>query len=47
MFPETQIEELDEQISHLLKQVNQVVAAIPGIGYTLSAIIISEIDDIN
>ena len=47
MFTETQIEELDEQISHLLKQVNQVITSIPGIGNTLGAIIVSEIGDIN
>jgi len=40
MFLEAQIEELDEQISHLLHQVNQVIATIPGIGYTLGAILI-------
>lgn len=43
MFLENHIEELDEQISHLLKQTN----SIPGIGDTLGAIIISEIGDIN
>ena len=47
MFLETQIEELDEQISHLLYQVNQVITTIPGIGDTLGAIIVSEIGDIN
>lgn len=47
LFLETQIEELDEQISHLLKQTNQVITTIPGIGDTLGAIIISEIGDIN
>ena len=47
MFTETQIEELDEQISHLLKQVNQVITSIPGIGETLGAIIVSEIGDIH
>jgi len=47
MFIETQIEELDEQISHLLKQTNQVITTIPGIGDTLGAIIVSEIGDIN
>jgi transposase len=47
MFLETQIEELDEQISHLLHQANQVITTIPGIGDTLGAIIISEIGDIN
>lgn len=47
MFTETQIEELDEQIAHLLKQVNQVITTIPGIGNTLGAIIISEIGDIH
>jgi len=47
MFLETQIEELDEQIAHLLRQTNQVITTIPGIGDTLGAIIISEIGDIN
>lgn len=47
MFLETQIEELDEQISHLLHQMNQVITTIPGIGDTLGAIIVSEIGDIN
>lgn len=46
-FTETQIDELDEQISHLLKQVNQVITTIPGIGDTLGAIIVSEIGDIH
>ena len=46
-FTETQIEELDEQISHLLKQVNQVITTILGIGNTLGAIIVSEIGDIH
>ena len=47
LFLENQIDELDEQISHLLKQTNQVITTIPGIGYTLGAIIISEIGDIH
>lgn len=47
MFTEAQIEELDEQISHLLKQVNQVITTIPGVGDTLGAIIVSEIGDIH
>lgn len=47
MFLENQIEELDEQIAHLLKQVNQVITTIPGIGDTLGAIIVSEIGDIH
>ena len=47
MFTEGQIEELEEQISHLLHQTNQVITTIPGIGDTLGAIIISEIGDIN
>lgn len=47
MFLENQIEELDEQISHLLKQVNQVITTMPGIGDTLGAIIFSEIGDIH
>ena len=47
LFLENQIEELDEQISRLLKQTNQVITTIPGIGDTLGAIIISEIGDIH
>jgi Transposase and inactivated derivatives len=47
MFAEAQIEELDEQIAHLLKQVNQVITTISGIGETLGAIIVSEIGDIH
>jgi len=46
-FTETQIEELDKQISYLLKQTNEVITTIPGIGDTLGAIIVSEIGDIH
>ena len=46
-FLENQIEELDEQISYLLHQTNQVITTIPGVGDTLGAIILSEIGDIN
>ena len=46
MFTESQIEELEEQISYLLHQTNQVITTIPGIGDTLGAIIVSEIGDI-
>jgi transposase len=47
LFIENQIEELEEQISVLLKQTNQVITTISGIGETLGAIIVSEIGDIN
>ena len=47
MFSENQIEELEEQISLLLHQTNQVITTISGIGDTLGAVIVSEIGDIN
>lgn len=47
MFSENQIEELEEQISLLLHQTNQVITTISGIGDTLGAVIISEIGDIH
>ena len=47
MFLESQIEELDEQISYFLHQINQVITTIPGIGDTLGAILVSEIGAIN
>ena len=47
IFLEKQIDELEEQITLLLHQTNQVITTIPGIGDTLGVIIISEIGDIN
>ena len=46
-FIEKQVEELETEISKLLKQTNQVITTISGIGNTLGAIIVSEIGDIN
>jgi len=47
IFIEKQIEELEIEIASLLKQTNQVITTISGIGDTLGAIIVSEIGDIN
>ncbi|EGO62977.1 IS110 family transposase, partial [Acetonema longum] len=47
IFLETQIEELEEEISLLLKQTNTYITTIPGIGDTLGSIILSEIGDID
>jgi len=47
VFIESQIEELENEISTLLNQANQVITTITGIGDTLGAIIISEIGDIH
>jgi transposase len=47
LFIEKQTEELEVEISALLKQTNQVITTIPGIGETLGAIIVSEIGDIH
>ena len=47
VFLESQIEDLEKQISTLLHTANQVITTIPGIGDTLGAIILSEIGDIN
>ena len=46
-FLEGQIEELEEQISLLLKQTESHITTIPGIGDTLGAIILGEIGDIH
>jgi transposase len=46
-FIESQITELESEISSLLHQTNQVITTIPGIGETLGAIIVSEIGDIH
>ena len=47
IFLETQIAELDKEISTLLKQLHSFITTIPGIGDTLGAIIVSEIGDIH
>jgi len=47
VFIEKQIEELEKEISTLLRKTNQVITTIPGIGETLGAIIVSEIGDIH
>lgn len=46
-FTEIQLDELEEQISHLLHETDQYITTIPGIGDVLGAIIISEIGDIH
>lgn len=42
-----QIEKCDLQIKSIMDKVDSVILSIPGIGYTLGAIILSEIADIN
>lgn len=46
-FLEKQLAELEEQITLLLSQTNDVITTIPGIGEVLGAVIIGEIGDIN
>ena len=46
-FLESQIAELEEQISILLKRTGSYITTIPGVGDTLGAIILSEIGDIH
>jgi transposase len=46
-FTEQQIEDLEKEISSLLKQCGTYITTIPGIGDTLGAVILSEIGDIN
>ncbi len=46
-FLEKQREELEDEISLLLTQINVVITTIPGIGTVLGAAIIGEIGDIN
>ena len=46
-FIETQLNELEVQITTMLFEENQVITTIPGIGNILGAIIISEIGDIS
>ena len=46
-FIETQLNELEIQITTMLFEENQVITTIPGIGNILGAIIISEIGDIS
>lgn len=45
-FFESQISELEEQLSQMLKQTGSYITTIPGIGDTLGAAILSEIGDI-
>ncbi len=47
IFLESQLADLEEQISKLLHETNQYITTISGIGDVLGAIIISEIGDIN
>lgn len=47
IFLEKQLEALEKEIALLLRQANQVITTIPGIGETLGAIIIGEIGDIH
>jgi len=47
VFIEEQLVQLEKEISKLLKQTNQVITTIIGIGDTLGAIIVSEIGDIS
>lgn len=46
-FIEKQIDDLDEKINILLKNINPVITTIPGIGEALGAAIIGEIGDIS
>ena len=46
-FIENQLKDLEREIIELLKQINQVITTIPGIGNVLGAIIIGEIGDIS
>jgi transposase len=46
VFIESQINELEREISSLLNKTNQVITTIPDIGESLGAIIVSEIGDI-
>lgn len=45
-YVEAEIELLDEQIESIVKELNSTIITIPGISYTLAAIIIAEIGDI-
>lgn len=47
VFLENQLSELEKQISNLLRETNQYITTISGIGDVLGAIIVSEIGDIN
>lgn len=46
-FIESQLTELEKQISTMLHETNQVITTIPGIGEVLGAIIVGEIGDIS
>jgi len=43
---ETQIKSIDNDIKQIMDKLNSPILTVPGIGYTLGAIIISEIGDI-
>ena len=47
VFIEKQLDDLETEISKLLRETNQVITSIIGIGDTLGAIIVSEIGDIS
>ncbi len=44
---ESQIKDIEKQVSEFIKKSDNVITSIPGIAYTTAAIIISEIGDIN
>ena len=44
---ESQIRDIEKQVSDFIKKSDNVITSIPGIGYMTAAIIISEIGDIN
>ena len=44
---ESQIKDIEKQVSDFIKKSDNVITSIPGIGYMTAAIIISEIGDIN
>jgi len=47
LFFQNEIKILDEQIERLVDEIDSPIMTIPGIAYTLSAMILSEIGDIN
>ena len=44
---ETQMKSIDNDIKQIMDEINSPILTIPGIGYTLGAIIVSEIGDIS
>ncbi len=44
---QTEINELDKQIKLVVDELNTPLMTIPGVGYTIAAIILAEIGDIN